>query len=787
MLATQSGAAGADTTPPSTPTGLAVSSITQTAVTLGWDASTDDVGVAGYRLFENGTEVGTATSTAYTFAGLACGTSYTLGVAAYDAAGNVSGTATTSRSTTLCSDTQPPSEPTGLTLGGTGSTSALLSWNASSDNVGVTGYRLYVNGSEIGTSLTTSYLFSGLTCETAYTFGVVAADAAGNVSPIASVIAQTATCSDTQPPSTPTNLATDVGDTSVTLSWAASTDSVGVAGYRLFLNGSQVASASSTSYSFTGLSCGTSYTLGVAAYDAAGNVSGTATLQRATHACPDTQPPSTPSALAASSVTQTSAKLSWKASSDNVGVTGYQLFLNGSPVGTTTARSYSFTGLTCGTTYTLGVAAYDAAGNGSATATRSQATSSCPDTQPPSTPLMLATSGVGPSSVTLSWVASTDDVGVTGYRLFVNGTQVGTSTSTSYSFTGLACGTPYTLGVAAYDAAGNVSGTATLQYSTSACSDTQPPSTPTGLGTNAVGQTGMTLSWGASTDNVGVTGYRLFLNGTQVGTSSSTSYSFTGLTCGTSYTLGVAAYDASGNVSATATLSQTTSSCPDTQPPSTPAGLAASSVTQTSVKLSWNASTDNVGVTGYRLYSNGTQVGTSSSTSYSFTGLTCGTSYTLGVAAYDAAGNVSATATLTQSTSACPDTQPPSTPTGLATSSVTQTGMTSPGSRPRTTWGSPGTGCFERDPGRDIDSTSYSFTGLSCGTSYTLGVAATTRPGTSRGQRQPPPRLRHARRAGTSSCRRRETTRRASAATRPNRVPASARRVQSRSRGTWSR
>ena len=114
-----------------------------------------------------------------------------------------------------------------------------------------------------------------------------------------------------------------------------------------------------------------------------------------------------------------------------------------------------------------------------------------------------------------------------------------------------------------------------------------------------------------------MTGYRLFLNGTQVGTSSSTSYSFTGLTCGTSYTLGVAAYDASGNVSTTATLSQATSSCPDTQPPSTPAGLAASSVTQTSVKLSWNASTDNVGVTGYRLYSNGTQVGTSTSMSYS--------------------------------------------------------------------------------------------------------------------------------------------------------------------------
>ena len=61
----------------------------------------------------------------------------------------------------------------------------------------------------------------------------------------------------------------------------------------------------------------------------------------------------------------------------------------------------------------------------------------------------------------LSWTASTDDVGVTGYRVFQDGSQVGTSATTSFSFTGLTCGTTYTLGVAAVDAAGNVSGTAT--------------------------------------------------------------------------------------------------------------------------------------------------------------------------------------------------------------------------------------------------------------------------------------------------------------------------------------
>jgi chitodextrinase len=381
MLAGEGGAAGAasgDTTPPSMPAGLATGSVTTSSVTLSWDASTDGVGVVGYRLFRDGEQVATSSSTSYSFTGLSCGTSYTLGVAAYDAAGNPSATATTSRSTGACADTQAPSTPTGLSISGLGSAAVTLSWNASADNVGVTKYRLFVDGTEVGSSLTTSYLFSGLSCQTAYTLGVAAADAAGNVSPLATKTAQTAACSDTQPPSTPSSLSTSsVTQTSMKLSWKASTDNVGVTGYRLFLNGSQAGTSTSASYSFAGLSCGTSYTLGVAAYDAAGNLSSTASMSHATNACPDTQSPTTPAGLGTSSATQTSLTLSWTASTDNVAVTGYQLFLNGSQVGTSTSTSYSFSGLTCATSYTLGVTAYDAAGNVSGTAAVSTSTAAC--------------------------------------------------------------------------------------------------------------------------------------------------------------------------------------------------------------------------------------------------------------------------------------------------------------------------------------------------------------------------------------------------------------------------
>ena len=80
----------------------------------------------------------------------------------------------------------------------------------------------------------------------------------------------------------------------------------------------------------------------------------------------------------------------------------------------------------------------------------------------------------------------------------------------------------------------------------------------------------------------------------------------------------------------------------DTTVPSTPTSLASSNITSNSATISWTASSDNVGVTGYKILNNGTQVGTSTSTSYSLTGLTAGTTYSVTVQAYDAAGNTSA-------------------------------------------------------------------------------------------------------------------------------------------------
>jgi hypothetical protein len=92
-----------DTQAPSTPTGLSVGSVTASSVSLSWPASTDNVGVAGYDIYRNGTGIDTVTSTSDTVVGLACGSSYTFGVDAFDAAGNVSSIKTVTASTGACS------------------------------------------------------------------------------------------------------------------------------------------------------------------------------------------------------------------------------------------------------------------------------------------------------------------------------------------------------------------------------------------------------------------------------------------------------------------------------------------------------------------------------------------------------------------------------------------------------------------------------------------------------------------------------------------------------------
>src|SRR6185295_10336676 len=231
------------------------------------------------------------------------------------------------------------------------------------------------------------------------------------------------------------------------------------------------------------------------------------------------------------------------------------------------------------------------------------------DTTAPTAPTGLTPTVVSESQVNLSWTASTDNVGVTGYQVercqgagCSTFTQIGTPTVTTFNDTGLTAGASYSYRVRATDAAANVSGYSTVV--SAATTDTTAPTAPTGLALTVVSGTQINLSWTASTDNVGVTGYQVercqgvgCSTFTQIGTPAGLTFNDPGLVNATSYSYRVRATDAAANLSGYSTVASATTT--DTTAPTAPTGLTLTVVSGTQINLSWIASTDNVGVTGY--------------------------------------------------------------------------------------------------------------------------------------------------------------------------------------------
>ncbi len=301
--------------------------------------------------------------------------------------------------------------------------------------------------------------------------------------------------------------------------------------------------------------------------------------------------------------------------------------------------------------------------NGALTAAQIQSDMSTPVAapQPPTAPTNLTATAISNSQINLSWTASTANVGVTGYLVYRENpgrstfVQVGTTngSTTTYSDTGLAGNSTYSYEVQATNAIGN----SPFSNVASATTQTpQPPTAPTNLTATAVSQGQINLSWTASTAPGGVTSYLVYRENpgsssfVQVGTTngSTTTYSDTGLSASSTYSYEVLATDAGGN-SPFSNVATATTQAPDTQPPTAPTNLVSTAISNSQINLSWTASTDNVGVTGYLVYrenpgsSSFVQVGTTngSTTTYSDSGLAAGSTYSYEVQATDAAGNLS--------------------------------------------------------------------------------------------------------------------------------------------------
>ncbi|WP_206604253.1 GEVED domain-containing protein, partial [Aquimarina sediminis] len=335
----------------------------------------------------------------------------------------------------------------------------------------------------------------------------------------------------------------------------------------------------------------------------------------------DTQAPSVPTNVTASNIGATSADLTWTASTDNVGVAAYEIFQGATSIGTSTTTNYSVTGLTANTTYSFTIKAKDGAGNTSGSSTAVNVTTTT------TTVSYCTANGNNTNDEYIGKVqlGSIDNVSTAGTGGYTDFTSISTNllkgASQTITITPIWAGTVYSEAYKVwidYNQNGvftdaneevfsqnptqttPVTGTfivpngaldgatrmrVVLRYNTlpSSCGsfdygevedytvvigsngggDTQAPSVPTNVTASNIGATSVDLSWTASTDNVGVTAYEIFQGATSVGASTTANYTVTGLTANTTYSFTIKAKDAAGNVSASSTaVNVTTTSTP---------------------------------------------------------------------------------------------------------------------------------------------------------------------------------------------------------------------------------
>ena len=451
---------------------------------------------------------------------------------------------------------------------------------------------------------------------------------------------------DNESPSTPSSLICNtISQTQINLSWNSSSDNVGVTGYKIYRDGSYIKTVSDNSAPDYNLSAGTEYCYRVSAIDAAGNESYKSNQSCCTtEDAVDNDPPTTPTNFSCGAVSKTQMNLSWNSSSDNVGVTGYKIYRDGSYIKTVSGNSTPDYNLSAGTEYCYRVSAIDAAGNESYKSSQSCCTTDeAVDGEPPSTPANLSCNAASETQINLSWGTSSDNIGVTGYKIYRDGSYIKTVSGNSTPDYNLSSGNEYCYRVSAVDAAGNES----YKSSQSCCTtdeavDGEPPSTPSNLSCNAASETQINLSWVASTDNIGVTGYKIYRDGSYIKTVSGNNTPDYNLSAGNEYCYRVSAIDAAGNESYKSSQSCcTTEEAVDNDPPTTPTNLTCNAASKTQINLSWNSSSDNVGVTGYRVYRDGSYLKTVTSTSTSDYNLDCDNGYCYEVRAIDAEDNKS--------------------------------------------------------------------------------------------------------------------------------------------------
>lgn len=352
----------------------------------------------------------------------------------------------------------------------------MLSWTSSTDSVGVTGYEVWrsvgTNAfSKIADVATTSYTNTGLSASTTYNYYVKAKDAAGNISTQSNTATITTPAPDTPPSVTIINPLDGTKLTATTPLTSSATDDKGVTKVEYFIDGVLVGSVLTSPYSYnldiTKYTNG-NHTIYARATDTIGQTALSSTITVNVQNS-DTIAPTNPTNLSATATAYNNVNLTWTASTDNVGVNVYYVVRDGVTIKQLPGTSTSFSDSTANasTTYNYYVIAQDAVGNTSANSNTAVVTTpAVPDTTPPTAPTNLSAQVASSTQINLSWIASTDNVGIASYDVYRGSSKIANVSSTSFGDTNLSPGSTYTYYVVAIDTSNNRSANSTQQSAT---------------------------------------------------------------------------------------------------------------------------------------------------------------------------------------------------------------------------------------------------------------------------------------------------------------------------------
>jgi fibronectin type 3 domain-containing protein len=403
-------------------------------------------------------------------------------------------------------------------------------------------------------------------------------------------------------PGRPGTVTAVAGDGEVTLSWTAVANATS---YEVRRDGVSIGNAATTSFIDQTAANGHTYSYDVVAH----NTAGSSPVSTSVSASPTATAPAAPQGLFAPAG-DNSVDLAWLPSDR---ATGYNIYRDGNLIGTTSATTYSDTSARNGTAYSYTVTAL----RDTAESTPSGAVSVTPIGATPSAPVGISTV-VGDGEIALSWSAP---AGANHYEIFRDGASIGTSTTASYTATGLTNGTSYSFTVVAYR--DNSLGSAPSD-AVNVTAVAVAPDQPTGL-TAAAGDARIALTWSAP---AGATSYRIFRDGVSIATTTTPAYTDTTAANAVSYAYYVVAYKENSPASAASSI---VTSTPIASAPNRPTFLRATAG-DGQVALTWTAPAN---ATSYGIYRGGTLIGTSTTASYTDTNAANGTSYNYYVVAYN--------------------------------------------------------------------------------------------------------------------------------------------------------